>query len=177
MKKSILLIHLLVFSMILSSQIKESIQIDIDPQANISASISLPQDLVQFNRIDDWLASNNEINLDFINHTSNKILIKGQTVINLSKAESVFKTKMFYSLHIQNEKDKILIEIKDIYYESYPEYGKQGTPSIITYPSDWYSKKKLYKKSGKERWLNAIVKQNTIDKSSEILNEALAFIY
>jgi len=89
----------------------------------------------------------------------------------------VFKTKMFYSLHIQNKKGKTLIEIKDIYYESYPKYGKQGTPSIITYPSDWYSKKKLYKKSGKERWLNAIVKQNTIDKSSEILNEALAFIY
>jgi len=177
MKKSILFIYLLIFNMILFSQNKENIQINVDHQANISASISLPQEMIQFNRINDWLATNNQINLNFINHTTKEILIKGQTIINLSKSESVYKTRMFYSLHILNKNDKTLIEIKDIYYESFPEYGKQGTPSIITYPSDWYSHKKLYKKSGKERWLNAIVKQNTINKSSEILNEALAFIY
>lgn len=176
MKRSILTICLLAFFLSLLSQKYENIKISIDDQANIHASSILKIDFTKIDKINNWLISNKKINLEYFNSVKGKAIISGSTIINLSRNESTFKSKMHFSIYLKKECQNSTIELSDIYYETLPQYGKQGTPGIISYPGDWFSKDNLYKKSGKERWLNAIVKQNTILKTKEILSEALSFI-
>ncbi|MGQ1910521.1 hypothetical protein ACT3CE_12140 [Marinifilum sp. RC60d5] len=176
MKRFTLTICLLVFSFYLLSQKYENIKISIDDQANITASSIIKIDFTKTNKINNWLISNKELKLEYFNSAKGKAFISGSTILNLSNKESAFKSKMHFSIYLKKECQNTIIELKDIYYETLPRYGKQGTPAIISYPGDWFSKDNLYKKSGKERWLNAIVKQNTILKTKEILSEAFSFI-
>lgn len=176
MKRFTLTICLLVFSFYLLSQKYENIKISIDDQANITASSILKMDFPEISKINNWLISNKKINLEYYKPAKGKAIIKGNTIIKLSKKASVFESKMYFCIHIKKENTNTIFALNNIYYETLPQYGKQGCPAIISYPNDWFSKDNLYKKSGKERWLNALVKQNTILKTKEILSEVLSFI-
>jgi len=93
----------------------------------------------------------------------------------MSEKTSVFRTRMNFTLKMRKVKNQSVVELTDIYYQSIPTYGKQGTPAVISYPEDWFSKNKLYEKSGKIRWLNQVMKQNTIAKAKELLTSGDAF--
>jgi len=98
-----------------------------------------------------------------------ELIVKGKKNIPLGKSGSAFQTRMFFTLRIAIHEDSIRTKIQDIYYQSLPEYGKQGTPAIISYPQDWLQASRLKKKNGKTRWLNQYYKENSIEAGQEIL--------
>ncbi|WP_421920281.1 hypothetical protein [Marinifilum sp.] len=151
-------------------------QLIINDQAalKLTACVQVAPD--NYNKLKNWVLSTEAVELKMLNTNSGEARIKGNSLIYLSRKQSSFQTKMYYTISLKEQNNQLQIEIKDVYYLSLPVYGKQGTPSVISYPSDWFSKEKLYKKSGKERYLNSLVKQNTIDKMNEIMNSALAFL-
>lgn len=129
----------------------------------------------EVNQILNWFSSfPNEVNgeINRLNSKSGEAIYSAKLPVSLSEKTSVYKTEMHFKIHIYKRSNKSVIELKDIYYTSIPEYGKQGTPSLTSYPVDWFSTAKLYKKSGEIRWLNQKLKQNTIAKAIKLLSSS-----
>ncbi|MBN2595572.1 hypothetical protein [Labilibaculum sp.] len=172
MKKIVLILLSLTFSSFMIAQQTEKINLFLDDDGNVSLETKYLQTATISQQFQNWISSFPEnVNGEIIsiNSNSREFCYKGCVPIFLSEKPSVFQTEMHFTLSIHSEENQIIAAIKDIYYQSYPEYGKQGTPSIISYPKDWYSKAKLRKKTGKLPWLNRLVKENTISKSEELL--------
>ncbi|MCT4603330.1 MAG: hypothetical protein N4A59_10570 [Marinifilum sp.] len=169
---------LIVFSIVIiaigQNQVDTNLTIDEQTALKLTANVQLVPN--SFTNIKNWVLSTEAIDLEMINDDSGEAKLKGNSLIYLSKNKSVFQTRMYYTLSLKEHNNQVQIEIKDVYYVSLPVYGKQGTSSVISYPSDWFSKEKLYKKSGKERYLNSIVKENTISKMNEVMKAALTFL-
>lgn len=151
-------------------------ELSIDDQTAIKLTASVQVSADSFTHLKNWILSSDALELEMLNDNLGEASIKGNSLIYLSKKKSSFQTRMHYSLRLKKVNNQLQIDIQDVYYMSLPVYGKQGTPSVISYPSDWFSNEKLYKKSGKERYLNAIVKENTIAKLNEVMNSALVFL-
>lgn len=170
MKKIILIIISIAFNSVIHAQQSEKINLFLDDFGNISLRANFQQTTSL--QIQNWISSlpdNVTGKIEYNNSNSGEFRFKGCVPIFLSERPSVFQTEMHFTLSIHNKDYKSTVEITDIYYQSFPEYGKQGTPSIISYPEDWYSKAKLSKKSGELPWLNQVVKENTISKAEELL--------
>lgn len=175
MKNISCLLSFLLISFIGLSQVKP-VQVQ-NPHSNINFDMSVVKNDVSFNNLQEWLTSlPSSGEIVKVNSNKGEIIYKGFTLINMSEKPSVFQTEMHYAIHVKNTNSGVQISLKDIYYQSIPEYGKQGTPSVISYPSDWFAKEKMYRKSGKEKWLNKMVQQNTIAKAEELLASANEFI-
>ncbi|NOU59532.1 hypothetical protein [Marinifilum caeruleilacunae] len=151
-------------------------KLSIDDNTAIKMTSSIQISTHHFAEIRNWVLSSEALELEMLNSNTGEANIKGCNLIYLSEKQSSFQTQMHYTLRLKEVNNQLLIEIKDVYYMSLPVYGKQGTPSVISYPSDWFSNEKLHKKSGKERYLNAIVKKNTIAKMKEVMNSALVYL-
>lgn len=170
MKQILLSMLFIAFSLTALTQKSERIELILNEDGMIKLETIYQQTSLE--QVQNWLASlshNVRGKIEFSNPKTGEIRYKGFTLICLSEKPSVFQTKMFFTIAVHKEAKQYFVEIKDIFYQSIPEYGKQGTPAIITYPEDWYSKTKLYRKSGKTRWLHQMVKQNTISKAKELL--------
>lgn len=167
----LLLLSILVNSSLFAQQ-SNNINLITDESGNLKFEVNYHQEHIESAQIINWLNSlpKNVIG-DFIYSNPNigDMKYEASTPIFLSKTESIFQTKMHFTILVH---DNSLIELTNIYYRSIPEYGKQGTPSLISYPSDWFSENKLYKKSGKARWLNQILKDNTIKMASKLLQSS-----
>lgn len=151
-------------------------ELSIDDQTALKLTATVQVSPENYNHLKNWVLSTEAVELEMINEKSGEARLKGNSLIYLSQTPSTFQTRMYYTLSLKEQNNQLQIEIKDVYYVSLPVYGKQGTASVISYPSDWFSKEKLYKKSGKERYLNSMVKQNTISKMNELMDSALAFM-
>ncbi|MFA8436401.1 MAG: DUF4468 domain-containing protein [Marinifilaceae bacterium] len=126
-----------------------------------------------FNTSLEWIQYNKselEGKITYQNSNTGHIVFKAHKNINLSKSTSTFQTRMFFTLYILANDNKLMAEVKDIYYKSIPEYGKQGTPAIISYTEDWLQKEKYYKKNGEIRWLNQYLKNSSIEAGNQILS-------
>lgn len=171
MRKLFLLLLSFSFSFFIVAQQTEKTNLIIDDDGEISLETNYMRSATS-QQFQNWIYSlpdNVNGKIEYTNSNSGEIRFKACVPIFLSKKPSVFQTEMHFTLSIKNKKNKSTVKITDIYYRSYPEYGKQGTPSIISYPKDWYSKAKLRKKSGKLPCLNQIVKENTISKAEDLL--------
>ena len=171
MKKLFTLVTFLTFAISIFAQDSGNMKLFINDQGNIEFETKYQQQTT-VNQLQNWLHSLPESTkgkIEYINAKSGELRYSGNAMIYMSEKSSVFQTQMFFTIHIRRDAHHSVVEIKDIYYKSLPEYGKQGTPSVITYPSDWFADNKLYKKSGKMRWLNQMMKQNTIAKAEELL--------
>ncbi|MDM8159472.1 hypothetical protein QUH73_06590 [Labilibaculum sp. K2S] len=178
MKKIFLLILSFAFSSFIIAQQKKNIDLFLDDDGNISLETKYLQTAITDQQIREWISSfPDHVNgkIEYINSHSGEFRYKGWVPISLSERPSVFQIEMHFTLSIHSAEDQLIVGISDIYYKSYPEYGKQGTPSIISYPKDWYSKAKLRKKKGNLPWLNSLVKKNTISKAEELLASGNAF--
>ncbi len=172
MKKIILIIISVAYSTIVPAQQLEKINLFLDDLGNIKLETNYQQTATTSQQFQNWISSlpkNVSGNIEYTNSNSGEFRFKGCVPILLSEKTSVFKTEMHFTLSIYRIANQSTAKITDIYYRSFPEYGKQGTPSVISYPKDWYSKAQLRKKSGKLPWLNQVVKENTITKAEELL--------
>ena len=175
MKHLMLLILAISLSTTLFAQQAENINLITDDSGNLKFEAIYQQKQIESAQILNWLNAlpKNVIGeLVYSNPKDGDMKYKASVPIFLSKKKSVYQTKMHFTILVH---DNSLIELTNIYYKSVPEYGKQGTPSVISYPSDWFSKSKLYKKSGKTRWLNQILKDNTIKMASKLLQSSESF--
>ncbi len=175
MKHLLLLILTISLSTKLFAQQSENINLITDDSGNLKFETTYQQKQIESTQILNWLNAlpNNVIGeIVYSNPKVGDLKYKASVPIFLSESESVYQTKMHFTILVH---DNSRIELTNIYYKSVPEYGKQGTPSMISYPSDWFSKSKLYKKSGKTRWLNQILKDNTIKMASKLLQSSERF--
>lgn len=108
------------------------------------------------------------------NHSTGEIVLKGRQILSLGRVNSGLQTQMHFTLEIRQEHHECVASIKNIYYKSIPTYGKQGTPSQITYDSDWFHKNGYYRKNGKQRPLNTIYKERTIEAGKQLLTSLKA---
>lgn len=176
MKKTFCTIVIFSLVLITIGQNHADVQLTIDDQTAMKLTATVQTSPDNFNNLKNWVLTSEAIDFDMLNPNIGKAVVKGNSLIYLSKKRSSFQTKMYYTLNLKTENNQLKIELKDVYYVSLPVYGKQGTPSVTSYPSDWFSQEKLYKKSGKERYLNSVLKQNTIDKMNEVMSSALAYL-
>ncbi|MUP40049.1 hypothetical protein [Labilibaculum euxinus] len=172
MKKIFIVLLSFTFSSFIVAQQTKNIDLFLDDDGNISLETKYLQTAITDQQIREWISSfPDQVNgkIEYLNSNSGEFRYKGHVPISLSERPSVFQIEMHFTLSIHSAKDQLIVTIGDIYYQSYPEYGKQGTPAIISYPKDWYSKAKLRKKTGNLPWLNSLVKENTISKAEELL--------
>ena len=172
-----LLFLLLAFSINTSlfAQVSDNIILITDDSGNLKFEAKNQQKQIESNQITNWLnALPNDVigEIVYSNPKVGDVKYKASVPIFLSKKESVYQTKMHFTILVH---DNSTIELCNIYYKSIPEYGKQGTPSVTSYPSDWFSKSKFYKKSGKTRWLNQTLKDNTIKMANKLLQSSEEF--
>jgi len=67
-----------------------------------------------------------------------KLLVN--TKIKLQKRGANTESEVYFVLSVENSDKYLSLRVSDFRYKSMPIYGKQGTPSIVTYWNDWYSK-------------------------------------
>lgn len=171
MKKIFLILLSFSFSSFIIAQRTEKTNLFLDDSGKISLETNY-QHTATSQQFKNWIYSLPDDvtgKIKYNNSNSGEFRFKGCVPIFLSEKPSVFQSEMHFTILIHNTKNKSTVQITDIYYRSYPEYGKQGIPSVISYPNDWYSKAKLRKKTGKLPWLNKVVKENTISKAEELL--------
>ena len=125
---------------------------------------------LQLDKYENWLKStDHSISGDIVRINSEEFIYKGKTLIYLSKKPSTFQTEILFTLGITQNSTGTNYVIKNIRFKSLPEYGKQGTPALFTNCSDWFSDKKLYKKSGKMRSINEHLLNNSTKFAKELL--------
>ncbi|RXQ93953.1 hypothetical protein EO244_10275 [Ancylomarina salipaludis] len=152
------------------AQNKNTIKTNLDANGELQIELQLDQQEFQFDQYQNWIKSvDHFVSGEVVQVSSEKFIYKGKTLIYLSEKPSTFQTELLFTLNItQNQRGTKLV-LNDIHYKSLPEYGKQGTPAIQTDCSDWFAKKKLYKKSGKMRTLN----QNLMNNSSQFAEKLI----
>ncbi|MGZ2368542.1 hypothetical protein ACXR6G_01990 [Ancylomarina sp. YFZ004] len=124
----------------------------------------------QLETFHNWTQSTNHyISGEITRINSKEFIYTGKSRIYLSQKPSTFQTDILFTLHISKKNGGTHYVMKDIHYKSIPEYGKQGTPAIHTYCSDWFTHKKLYKKSGKMRTLNQNLMKNSTQFAEELI--------
>ncbi|PKQ64928.1 hypothetical protein BZG02_03515 [Labilibaculum filiforme] len=178
MRRIFALLLFFAISSYLIAQQNEKINVIIDDDTNISLVTEYQQKITNGQQFEEWITSlPNKVTgkIEYINSNTGDFRYIGCVPIYFSEKTSVFQTRMHFTLLIQTTENKIILTIKNIFYQSYPEYGKQGTPAIISYPKDWYSKTKLRKKSNALPWLNQMVKENTISTAKELLTSGYEF--
>jgi len=169
--RTFLIISLLILSQFSGlTQNKADIKSHLDTNGELQFELQLENQKFQLDNYQNWIKSTDHfISGEIIRINSKEFIYKGKTLIYLSKKPSTFQTEILFTLNITKDSKGTKLILNDIYYKSLPEYGKQGTPAIITDCSDWFTHKKLYKKSGKMRTLN----QNLMINSSQFATELL----
>ena len=156
------------------AQNKNTIKTNLDANGELQIELQLDQQEFQFDQYQNWIKSvDHFVSGEVVQVSSEKFIYKGKTLIYLSEKPSTFQTELLFTLNItQNQRGTKLV-LNDIHYKSLPEYGKQGTPAIQTDCSDWFAKKKLYKKSGKMRTLNRNLMTNSSQFAEKLILSCL----
>lgn len=93
------------------------------------------------------------------------IIGKGTSKLMISGGLGVYiGIWMSYSIKVQSKEGRYKFEIYDVSYQG--DYGK-------TYPEDWFSESKYYKKNGKPRGINEQYKEKTIAVFNSIENSII----
>jgi len=146
------------------------IKTNVDNDGQLQFVLNLPNQEMNLNNYQNWFISIDEaISGNITQVNSKKLIYKGKTLVYLSKKPSTFQTQMFFTLEISQSDKGASCLMKDIHYKSLPEYGKQGTASLLTQSCDWFAPKRLYRKSGKVRQIN----QNLMNSSTQVAEELL----
>ena len=124
----------------------------------------------QSTKYENWIKSTaHSISGEIIQINSEEFIYKGKSLIYLSKKPSTFQTEILFTIDITKNEGGTKYVIKDIHFKSLPEYGKQGTPALFSDCSDWFTDKKLYKKSGKIRGMNENLLNNSKKFAEKII--------
>lgn len=169
------IILMLIFSQFSNlAQKKTDIKLQLDNNGKLQFELQLKDQKIQLDNYQKWIHSiDHSITGEIIRVNSKEFIYKGKRLVYLSKKPSTFQTEILFTLNISHNAKGTQLTLNNIYYKSLPEYGKQGTPAIITDCSDWFSHKKLYKKSGKMRTLNQNLMHNSTAFAEELLLSCL----
>lgn len=132
--------------------------------------LQIENEIFRTEKYKNWIKSTTQsISGEIIQINSKQFTYKGKSLISLSKKPSTFQTEILFTLYISENKEGTKYIVKNIRFKSLPEYGKQGTPALFSNCSDWFTDKKLYKKSGKTRCMNENLLNNSRRFAEEIL--------
>ena len=152
------------------AQNKVNIKSQLKTNGDLQFELQLENQVFQSETFQNWIQSTNHyISGEIVLINSKEFVYKGKSRIYLSQKPSTFQTDILFTLHISKNKEGTHYILKDIHYKSIPTYGKQGTPAFHTDCSDWFTHKKLYKKSGKMRTLNQNLMKNSTQFAEELI--------
>jgi len=152
------------------SQNHTDIKSNIDTNGQLQFELNLANKEINLDNYRNWISSIDEsISGKIIRINSKSIIYKGSSLVYLSEKPSTFQTQMFFTLEISQSDKGANYVMKEIHYKSLPEYGKQGTASLLTQSCDWFAPHKLYKKSGKMRQMN----QNLLNSSTKLAEDLI----
>ncbi len=152
------------------AQNKTEIKSLLKTNGDLQFELQLENQPFELETFHNWIQSTNHyVSGEIVRINSKEFIYKGKSRIYMSKKPSTFQTDILFTLHISKSNGGTHYIIKDIHYKSIPTYGKQGSPVFHTYSSDWFTHKKLYKKSGKIRTLN----QNLMNNSTQFAEELI----
>lgn len=156
------------------AQNKVDIKSQLKTNGDLQFELQLENQPFQLETFHNWIQSTNHyVSGEIIRINSKEFIYKGKSRIYLSQKPSTFQTEILFTLHISKSNGGTHYVLKDIHYKSIPKYGKQGTPAFHTYCSDWFTHKKLYKKSGKMRTLNQNLMKNSTQFAEELILSCL----
>ena len=154
----------------ISAQNNANIKSQKHTNGELQFELQVKNQTFHLDKYENWLKSTSlPISGNIVLINSREFIYEGKSLINLSKKPSTFQTEILFTLGITQNSTGTNYVIKNIRFKSLPEYGKQGTPALFTNCSDWFSDKKLYKKSGKMRSIN----ENLINNSRKFAKELL----
>ena len=169
MRIFILISMLILGQFSISAQNNTNIKSQKNTNGELLFEFQIESQAFQLDKYENWMKStDHSISGDITRINSEEFIYKGKSLINLSKKPSTFQTEILFTLGITRNNNGTEYVIKDIRFKSLPEYGKQGTPALFTNCSDWFSDKKLYKKSGKMRSINENLMNNTTKFAEEL---------
>ena len=146
------------------------IKSNVGNDGQLQFELNLANQKINLDNYRNWISSIDEsISGKIIRINSNSITYKGSSLVYLSEKPSTFQTQMFFTLEISQFDKGASYVMKEIHYKSLPEYGKQGTASLLTQSCDWFAPNKLYKRSGKVRQIN----QNLLNSSTKLAEELI----
>ena len=154
----------------ISAQNKANIKSQKHANGKLQFELQLENQTFHLDKFENWTKSTGHpISGDIVLINSKEFIYEGKSLINLSKKPSTFQTEILFTLGVTQNSKGTKYVIKDIHFKSLPIYGKQGTPALYSNCSDWFSNKKLYKKSGKMRSIN----ENLLNNSTKFAEELL----
>ncbi len=152
------------------SQNKNDIKTHLKTNGDLEFELKQDNNIFQSSDYQSIITSfKHSISGNIIRINSTELIYKGKTKIYLSQKPSAFQTEILFTLRISKTATGTRYILNHIHYKSIPEYGKQGSPAIHTTCSDWFSPKRLYRKSGKMRRQN----QNLLANSSTFAENLL----
>jgi len=165
-----LILGLILYQFSISAQNNAHINFQKHTNGQLQFELQIENQAFQIDKYENWIKSiRHSISGEITQINSEEFIYKGKSLVYLSKKPSTFQTEILFTLGITQNKEGTKYVIKDIHFKSLPEYGKQGTPALFSDCSDWFTDKKLYKKSGKMRSMN----ENLLNNSTKFAEELL----
>ncbi len=154
----------------ISAQNNINIKSQKNSNGELQFELQIENQTFHLDKYENWMKStDHSISGDIVLINSKEFIYEGKTLINLSKKPSTFQSEILFTLGITQNSKGTKYVIKDIHFKSLPVYGKQGTPALFSDCSDWFSDKKLYKKSGKMKSVNKNLLNNSTKFAEELL--------